>query len=1134
MKEIEVALDIVGYFSEANVKVQLSTPLERAVRFFDMDREVVHSKFGNYGIAANFDLRRKLGYWDVTGALQLDVRGDWIDQVDVGFHLSDEILNYDKKKLTPLIQESVSHGVFKAKNISCELFRILKHFSGGDWDLEGMLSVDGVFSPKSIDLEVESSYLNLMTTGVDVRLNSVLDADTLESSEGKFHYDIETNHLSAYFPLYNSVIMEKGLGLIFSDTKADLYYDGQRLRMEDVSCETDGLLVEGDVDLLFSPGKALELRVETQEISGTAENLESFLKNIKGLKDVKLPFDGRVLSDEDGLILTMKFHKDAPLDINWEANFSLLHGSMPLVGDYALRDLRFDFSSQSQDNKMQCTNLCGKLGKGENESEYVLSAREIEVDYTDINGIDGCFDIRLENTMMDLVRFVGGYDGKQKKLYFEEDLSHVFGSKLNGIKLDLSDENTVKELDCSFNFSVEEIALGMRVAQDLGIDQGISDLIQTQMKALSGNIEGRLALNKDLWTLGLDSNDLSHLNMQHVPLSIKIEREKNIFKVENAQFGQMSIKGALLKEEDGYTVDDLEVSLEGETITFEKGGWNSDEKICRIPLLSGKVNLAKFLQWGPNLLLDGVFEFSMASPVSEPGVTSYKTALSGSGFPFSACYKGEVIANDLGKENLAIASMSPVHIEYSQERGFLIKDSDFCLEDGEFNIALRVPTLVFLTDEKICQGYRIKTRLTPDLVQYLALQFPFGDEIKKTSFLSENGASPELVFDFEYAKEKMQVGGVLPKGRYHWNGKKYDLADINFHFSERLAEISGGIDLLGKNFGVHIKSYPYNQFDTIVEVLQLEVDEESVRGEKQALYVECKLKDEDGLSLQKIEGNIYGLNFNFVPKIETGFQGEGSSFLGSVKLDMEEMRPLLNSDMIEIIDELELKRGYELSGELTFEKAHFKKPIFNGFFKARDFDLLGFQFQTCFSTIRIDENGADIHDIKVSDDAITVDLKEIKMHTDKDGKMALVAPEMLIRDLRPSLLQKRGKMRGRIKPFHIKNMVFNDINGKLCDPKTLKGKGHLNFVNTFKEGTNLLDIPIEIISRLGLDIGLLVPIQGEMDYVLKDGKLIFNKLKNSYSDNKRSYFFLWNKTESYVDLDGNIHIDIRMKAVCAL
>ena len=138
-------------------------------------------------------------------------------------------------------------------------------------------------------------------------------------------------------------------------------------------------------------------------------------------------------------------------------------------------------------------------------------------------------------------------------------------------------------------------------------------------------------------------------------------------------------------------------------------------------------------------------------------------------------------------------------------------------------------------------------------------------------------------------------------------------------------------------------------------------------------------------------------------------------------------------------------------------------------------------------------------------------------------------PEFLISDLRPSLLRKNLQSYQRIKPFQLKRMVFNEVAGSLMNKELLTGKGSLSFVNTFKREHNLLDIPKEIISRIGLDPVLLVPIQGEMDFFVKEGKILFNKLKNSFSESKRSYFYLSNKSDSYLDFNGNLHIDIRMK-----
>jgi hypothetical protein len=196
--------------------------------------------------------------------------------------------------------------------------------------------------------------------------------------------------------------------------------------------------------------------------------------------------------------------------------------------------------------------------------------------------------------------------------------------------------------------------------------------------------------------------------------------------------------------------------------------------------------------------------------------------------------------------------------------------------------------------------------------------------------------------------------------------------------------------------------------------------------------------------------------------------------------------------------------------------------------KGRDFDFAGYLFKTLLSHIRIDQKGAVLRDLSISDEGVTVSIPELMIDLSAKGDLSLHIPEIVINELRPSLLKKKH-IHQRLKPFCIKTMVFQDISGYLADRGSFTGRGSLKFNNTFKEGHNLLDIPIEIISRLGLDIGLLVPIQGELDYVIKNGKIVFTKLKNSFSESKRSYFYLWNKTESYIDFSGNMHIDIRMK-----
>ena len=75
---------------------------------------------------------------------------------------------------------------------------------------------------------------------------------------------------------------------------------------------------------------------------------------------------------------------------------------------------------------------------------------------------------------------------------------------------------------------------------------------------------------------------------------------------------------------------------------------------------------------------------------------------------------------------------------------------------------------------------------------------------------------------------------------------------------------------------------------------------------------------------------------------------------------------------------------------------------------------------------------------------------------------------------------------------------------------------------------------MEIISRLGLDISMLVPVQGTLEYAIKEGKIQLLQLKKCYSKGKRSQFHLIHSDPSYIDWNGKLHINLRVKQYALL
>ena len=108
-------------------------------------------------------------------------------------------------------------------------------------------------------------------------------------------------------------------------------------------------------------------------------------------------------------------------------------------------------------------------------------------------------------------------------------------------------------------------------------------------------------------------------------------------------------------------------------------------------------------------------------------------------------------------------------------------------------------------------------------------------------------------------------------------------------------------------------------------------------------------------------------------------------------------------------------------------------------------------------------------------------------------------------------------------------MVIPSLFVKLQNGVEMRGKGELFFINQEPKKKNILDLPWDILSVLGLDPSLLVPVCGQLEFTFDRNKILIDRLRRSYSDKNRSTFFLDPKAVSYIGLDGTLYIRIRMK-----
>ena len=278
---------------------------------------------------------------------------------------------------------------------------------------------------------------------------------------------------------------------------------------------------------------------------------------------------------------------------------------------------------------------------------------------------------------------------------------------------------------------------------------------------------------------------------------------------------------------------------------------------------------------------------------------------------------------------------------------------------------------------------------------------------------------------------------------------------------------------------------------------------------------------EDG-ALRSIEGSCCGLSAFFYAESPTVLVGE-------MEFDFTRLEGLLPVPIPHVLDSLEIGRGYCCKGELHCDPY---PQRFSGLLTGKEIDLFGYQLKTLFAQIEFDSNGLSLADVKVSDRAGTLDIPVIQVLQEKSEPWSLHIPQLIVRELRPSLLKVAGEPEDPLSPLVVREFTMNHLRGYLDDSNSYTASGELRFLNSFKRSRSLLDLPAALLGRLfGFDLELLIPVQGTVDYQLKNGFFYLTDLRDSFSDGNRSQFFL-PQSETYaprMDLDLNLDILVQMK-----
>lgn len=231
----------------------------------------------------------------------------------------------------------------------------------------------------------------------------------------------------------------------------------------------------------------------------------------------------------------------------------------------------------------------------------------------------------------------------------------------------------------------------------------------------------------------------------------------------------------------------------------------------------------------------------------------------------------------------------------------------------------------------------------------------------------------------------------------------------------------------------------------------------------------------------------------------------------------------------EVFKSLKMGKGYEAKGRLKLAPGGI---YFQGLLSGKQLELFEYELRTLLGQIELTPTKVHIYDLKVSDSAGILKVDEILCEERPNAPWTISMPKLTISEFRPSLLHRVGETGEKeASPLVVRELNIVDFQGLVEDSDTYTAQGELTFINSYRRESTVFDLAPDVLSRIAaLDLEILIPATGKLTYELKNRHFHLTQLTDSYSEGKRAEFFLASdELEPTVDLDGNIHILIKMK-----
>ena len=1066
----------------------------------------------------------------------------------------DSIYKYLEDTDTSFSRIVIKNGWFRGRHLALEKYVSPFLLKKNNMKLKGLCDFQGNFDSQSLIINYDASSIVLENENFCVDIPKIYHADMRTTPfVGQYICNFNTDEEVATFSIRNGTYFEKNSGLLFTEVNTEMRLKNETVFFSDLKGFCNGLYLSGSSFLDWSmPGDGFfNVGIQLDQVDGKISHLQYFLSHVK--EDtffLKIPIEGDISLRKPGGYINFAFKGD-DYDVESHISGSFSDGNYKRkMVDMSIQELCANFEYNHKPNTLDFSEIEGVLlvGKQSHIEEYSLHANQLK--FIDFSQNESEFDLWIEDKKGDFIRLAGKTrsfldetDSSIIKFHFNKVMTHFGSLYPKNLDLVLKNWSEIELFHMEFDFELENLLTDFQKYSHSGLLPCSRSLIK-EIKSLS-HAKGIFNATLDYESTSsvmhylVKGNNLDIGQQKFNQFVFSGIKKDDLWSVDQFQLDHISLAFDLIKESSFWNINFLGARIGTSLLLGMEGQYRSEESHLEAKINLLEANLEDFNQWPTLQKALGDQALSGAVRASGSLYLDFNQYFS-KGISLDIKMNGSIHKGVVSK--IFLNDIENMSFHYNSLTGLSFYNVNTAIKSENQDVSTRLVVEKynhnFKRDEQTIKGLHFDIPLSEleNFIKQLEINFPkiISPDLNQTICSLQKEGSLQGSLDLMSAGDQFSLDLKLQDNKYGLMGSSYDMKDLSLHYSPLALKLSSSYLYKNKvfKFDIHSSDPKFQSGDIIVS----EIIEGKSRDGVMPLIVDWKIDKDIGFYIENITGSLSGMYFNLTRNLNKPLSNESINLNGRLNFNLEKTAELMDDNIAEALINFECGEGYALNGDWCFFKNISKNFLdtigFKGVFSGREFELAGYRFNDLSAHVDYTGDRILLEDITLSDSCGALLIEKTHIVRVED-EWILNTPLLTLTEFHPHLLRSITLTREKFAAaLNINHLYIKDIQGVLGDRSSFKGEGSLSFLNLPK--TNLqhtiFAIPAELITRIGLDLSVLTPIRGTISYEIGEGRANITGFKDIYSKGRVSKFYL-PKTdyESYVDFDGNLHLQIRMK-----